>query len=231
MAEAQKKIDVQAEETVVAAAVIQPDQRPVEKSSTPGSSTTGSSTARSSTEGMEDFFRSPDAVVLTVKEACKRLGIRKKNLHQRIAQGMYKTFAGVDGNLRVMLPADAKREVVHPRDLVQQARREPLELVTISAQANQLISDPQLANLLEKLFNQMSAAAVRIGYLESQLEQYNQQVTVLPDLPTHIAESLSIKKQNDMLRTRLTDIEDQLAQARKPIWTKFIDWLLPNRES
>lgn len=228
MAEAQKKIDVQVDEPVVTtfAQAHATVETPLAETST-----AGSSTARSSTEGLEDFFRAPDSLVLTVKEACKRLGIRKKQLHQRIAEGVYKTYADLDGSLRVVLPANVKREVVHPRDLVQQARREPLELVAISAQANQIINDPQLANLLEKLFNQMSAAAVRIGYLESQLEQYNQQVTVLPDLSTHITETISIKKQNDMLRTRLADIEDQLAQARKPIWTKLADWLFPNQET
>ncbi|GEM_PF-2707451 len=69
---------------------------------------------------------------------------------------------------------------------------------------------------------QLRAASYRIGYLESQVEQYKDQVKLLPDMQAQAARAAAVEKEADDLRMRLAEARAELERQRRPWWHRWL---------
>jgi hypothetical protein len=202
-----------------------------------------SATVSATTSGMDDFFnplvtnetnvalktgkkaKADSAEILTVKQACQKLGIRKRTLYARISDGTYKTYAGRDNKIRIIFTAEGPKVASHAARIVQAVSTaspvEPAQTIHTAPKRDiNNVTSQNLLDLIERLTHQLSSASTRIGYLEAQVTNYQEQVKLLPDLTERAAQTLSLKEENDELRKKFAALELELTQVRKPWWKK-----------
>lgn len=165
-----------------------------------------------------------DAVeVITTEEAGQRLGISARavlnrlkagTLQGRRIKGKFKTEWRVLWNL-----SKSSSEGSEPY-------QEVTSEVTSEASDSNDESDPApdnhgalsmqwLREQVKHLTDQSQALSFRNGYLEAQLENNKTQLKLLPDYQSKTIE-------NELLKSRIQDLESQLAEKNRSWWKKFL---------
>jgi hypothetical protein len=94
---------------------------------------------------------------------------------------------------------------------------------------NRVIASPQseregdlnrLLDLVEKQSLKLEAAAGQIGYYKSQVESYQDQVSLLPDLQAQSAKAV-------VLEARSQELEVELKQLKDTLWYRLWCWFNP----
>jgi hypothetical protein len=74
---------------------------------------------------------------------------------------------------------------------------------------------------LEMSGQQLRAASYRIGYLESQVEVFKQQVALLPDLQSSAGRLSEAESECDELKMKLAGAQAELERMRLPWWQRW----------
>ncbi len=75
---------------------------------------------------------------------------------------------------------------------------------------------------LEMAGQQLRAASYRIGYLESQVDVYRQQMNLLPDLQAQAARGAAAESDAHGLQKQLDEAQAELEQRRRPWWQRWL---------
>lgn len=80
-------------------------------------------------------------------------------------------------------------------------------------------NDNRLLDLIEKQSAKLEAAAGQIGYFKSQMDSYQEQVKLLPDLQAEVARARVHEK-------KINQLEAELGQIKATWWYRFCAWFL-----
>jgi hypothetical protein len=138
----------------------------------------------------------PRNIELPIPEAAKALGVSERTLWRKLDNGALKSR--LKGN---------KRYVRVPTEKI--LSRFDTDSVSPQSYDSGTVLDVQ------QLVNQLAGANYRVGYLQGQLEEKDQQLKLLPDLQRQ-AEDVQL------LRTKLSEAEEELARLRRPWWRRML---------
>jgi hypothetical protein len=137
----------------------------------------------------------PKKLELPISDAAKALGISERTLWRRIDNGEIKSR--LKGN---------KRYVRVPAEKIL-ARFDP-DSVSAGPRDSGTVFD------VRELVNQLTGANYRVGYLQGQLSEKEQQLKLLPDLQRQAEETAA-------LREKLEDAEKLIARLKRPWWKRL----------
>ena len=179
--------------------------------------------------------------IFTEKQACRELDISKKALKSRLEEGLYKTFPGTDGKLRIILPGgksknkpkkDKRSEIIDFEPPSENSLADPITTVVDVVIVDEQAADPgamviaedrlaMLVALVDKLNREAVAAGQRIGYLEAELTQSKEQLKTLPDLQSKGNTVAVVESENKSLRDHIVELKKVLELAQEPLWHKI----------
>lgn len=172
------------------------------------------SDSRTDTVGLEGLFddtvshdtadTQPQRIIeVSIAEAAARLGISERTIWRRIDRGELKSKS--KGNKRVV-----KLPVYEP-------------VSEIDSDGHTTLADtPPKVNAvvdLQSLLRDLQSANYRIGYLESELRNHQEQVKLLPDLQGKAAQAAALEAKTQQLELELADIKSHW-------WYRIWCWLL-----
>jgi hypothetical protein len=171
------------------------------------------STDRTDTNGLENLFdvtvsvdnadSQPKRIIeVSISEAAQRLKTTERTIWRRIERGELKSRS--KGNKRLV-----KIPVVEPVASIDTDGHTTFN--DTSTQANAVVD-------LKALLHDLQSANYRLGYLESELKNHQDQVKLLPDLVGKAAEA-------EELRARAKDLEAELERIKATWWYRFWCWL------
>lgn len=141
-------------------------------------------------------------VEVSISEAAKRLGTSERTIWRRINRGELRSRS--KGNKRLV-----KIPVFVP------------EALSTSDGHTTFTDTPMTANALvdlQAILRDLQSANFRIGFLQAQLENHQDQVKLLPDLQSQVAKAASLEQQ-------LADRETELASIKATWWYRVWSWL------
>lgn len=95
--------------------------------------------------------------------------------------------------------------------------RQGAETLQAGYQGSQELELNRLLNLIEKQSTKLEAAAGQVGYLKAQLDTYQEQMKLLPDLQAQASKAL-------MQESRLAELENELSTIKAHWWYHFWSW-------
>jgi cell division protein FtsI/penicillin-binding protein 2 len=191
-------------------------------------------TAAAFTDGMDEIFdcehqtdesvvetgESHDASEVSVSEAAKLLGITERSVWRRIRQ---KKLAHklVGGKAIVTIRQSDVSE--RKADTSEQLDVDVSDVsVEVDRTSEVVRSTSDYLNLIAELSHKLEAANYRNGYLEAQLDNYREQVKLIPDL-----QGAAIKA--EVQSVKLAELEAALEGYKSGRWSRFCRWFLGQR--
>ena len=171
------------------------------------------STANTEIDGLEHLFDvTPSSakadtsqkkiVEVSISEAARRLGTSERTIWRRINRGELKSRT--KGTKRFV-----KVPLFEPTAFVDSDGHTTLSDTPTKASA--LVD-------LHALWKDLQAATYRIGYLEAQLQNHQEQVKLLPDLQAKASEVAKLREQ-------LAARDAELAQFKTSWWRRFVGYM------
>ena len=145
----------------------------------------------------------------TVKEASELLEVPTSTIYRRIKAGKYEiTGHSESGAKLIKVQLHTQQDATA---LQQDAAAPQLNAVGTQQDATAPLPDPAI-QLVGELTKRLEAAAVRIGYLESENQRYREETKLIPDLQGQA--------------TRAAQLEKELERLKAPWWRRFWRWFI-----
>lgn len=173
-----------------------------------------------SIDSSEEFGTKP-LEVITTEEAARRLGISARAVINRLKAGSLngrKTKGKFKEEWRVLWPlgensSECSEEYSEVSSEPELGTSENLHSDTATEYPGRSLDF--LGEQVKTLTNQTQALSFRNGYLEAQLENNKTQLKLLPDYQSKAIE-------NELLKSRIQELENQLAEKNRSWWKKFL---------
>lgn len=141
-------------------------------------------------------------IEVSISEAARRLGTSERTIWRRI--GRHELKSRTKGNKRlVKIPVYVPDAVIDSEGHTTMSEVPP--------QTNALVD-------LGALLKDLQSANYRIGFLQAQLENHQDQVKLLPDLQSQAAKAATLEKQ-------LAERETELTSIKASWWYRIWSWL------
>ncbi len=148
-------------------------------------------------------------LVATITEASRLLQIPYSTLRHQVKEGKFKTQPGPNGKIRIVLDSE----------LATSGGQTVANLSTLATNGGQTVAkvDNKFLDFLERQSKQLQDASCRIGWLESQLQEREQEVKLLPDLQAAVSRALEQEE-------KLTRAESELERLKASLWYRMWCW-------